>query len=77
MPSNKLNSFNKYVLSYKESLNKTHQVGFYARDAYECFLLARELISYVQDHPNSVIRIQQKFWGKFYEFKKITICNSS
>ena len=61
MPSTPIKSCNKYVLSYKDSFNNTHQVGFYARDAYNCLMLAREFNSYVHDHPGSVIRIQQKF----------------
>ena len=52
---------NKYVLSYKDSSNNTHQLGFYARDAYDCQMLASEFNSFVHDHPNSVTRIQQKF----------------
>jgi len=43
MPSTPIKSCNKYVLSYKDSSNKTHEVGFYARDAYDCLMLAREL----------------------------------
>ena len=61
MPPAPINSCNKYVLSYKDSSNHTHQVGFYARDAHDCTLLTRELNSYVHDHPGSVIRIEQKF----------------
>ena len=49
------------MLSYKDSSNKTHEVGFYALDAYDCLMLAREFNSYVHDNPGSVIRIQQKF----------------
>ena len=64
MPSTPIKSCNKYVLSYKDSLNKTHEVGFYARDAYDCLMIAREFNSFVHDHPGSVIKIQQKFWGK-------------
>ena len=63
MPSIPIKSCNKYVLSYKDSSNNTHEVGFYARDAYDCLILAREFNSYVHDNPGSVIRIQQKFWG--------------
>ena len=76
MPSIPIKSCNKYVLSYKDSSNNTHQVGFYARDAYDCLMQAREFNSYVHEHPSSVIKIQQKFWGNSYEFKKITILNS-
>jgi len=61
MPSTPIKSCNKYVLSYKDSSNNIHQVGFYARDAYDCLLLAKEFSSYVNDHPSSVIRIQKKF----------------
>ena len=61
MSSTPIKSCNKYVLSYRDSSNKTYQVGFYARDAYDCLLLAKEFNSYIYEHPNSVIRIQQKF----------------
>ena len=71
MPSTPIKSCKKYVLSYKDSLNKTYQLGFYARDAYDCLMLAREFNSYIHDHPRSVVRIQQKFWDN-YESKKIT-----
>ena len=40
MPSTPIKSCKKYVLSYKDSLNKTYQVGFYARDAYDFLMLA-------------------------------------
>ncbi len=63
MPSTPIKSCNKYVLSYKDSSNNMQQIGFYARDAYDCMLLARKFNSYVQDHPNSVFRIQQKSLG--------------
>ncbi len=61
MPSTPIKSCNKYLLSYKDSSNKTQQLGFYAKDAFDCLILAREFNSYVHDHPNSVVRIQQKF----------------
>ena len=60
MSSIPLKSCKKYLLSYKDSANKTHQLGIYARDAYDCLILAKELNSYIHDHPNSVKRIQQK-----------------
>ncbi len=63
MPSTPIQSCNKYVLSYKDASNKMHEVGFYARDAFDCLTLAKEFNSYIQDHPGSVIRIQQKFRG--------------
>ena len=61
MSSTPIKSCNKYVLSYKDLSNNTHQVGFYARDAYDCIMLAREFNSYLRDHPGYVIGIQQKF----------------
>ena len=61
MPSIPIQSCNKYLLSYKDSLNNTKQIGIYARDAYDCLMLAREFNSYVHDHPESVVRIQLKF----------------
>ena len=61
MSSKPIKFCNKYLLCYKDSSNNTHQVGFYARDAYDCLMLAREVNSYVHDHPGSVVRIQQKF----------------
>ena len=61
MPSTPIKSCNKYLLSYKDGSNKTHQLGFYARDAFDCMKLARDFNSYVHDNPSSVTRIQQKF----------------
>ena len=61
MSSKPIKSCNKYVLSYKDSSNNTHEIGIYALDAYECLMLAREFNSYLNDQPSSVIRIQQKF----------------
>ena len=63
MSSTPIQSCKKYILSYKDSTNTTHQVGLYARDAYDCLMIAKEFNSYLHDHPNAVIRIQQKFWG--------------
>ena len=63
MPSTPIKSCNKYLLSYKDSSNNTQQIGIYARDAYDCLILAREFNSYLYEHPNSVFRIQQKFWS--------------
>ena len=60
MSSNPIKSFKKYLLSYKDSSNNTHQIGIYARDAYDCMMLARVSHSYVYAHPNSITRIQQK-----------------
>jgi len=63
MPSTPIKSCNKYLLFYKVSTNKSHVFGFYARDAYDCLMLAREFNAYVHENPGSVIRFQQKFWG--------------
>jgi len=61
MSSTPIKSCNKYVLSYKDSLHNMQQIGIYAIDAYDCLMLAREFNSYLHKHPNSVVRIQQKF----------------
>ena len=61
MPSTPIKSCNKYILSYKDSTDSTHQLGIYARDAFDCLMLAKQFNAYVHDHPSSVIRIQQKF----------------
>ena len=61
MPSTPIKSCNKYVLSYKDSSNTIHQIGIYARDTYECIMFTKELNSYLNYHPNSVVKIQQKF----------------
>ena len=71
MPSTPIKFCKKYVLSYKDSLNKTYQLGFYALAGYNCLMLAQEFNSYIHDHPSSVVRIQQKFWDN-YESRKIT-----
>jgi len=60
MPSTPIQSCKKYLLSYKDSSNNTHEIGFYARDAYDCLKLAKEFNSYLYDHPGSVIKIQKK-----------------
>ena len=55
-----IKSCKKYLLSYKDSLNNLHQLGIYARDAFDCLMLAKEFNSHIHSLPNSVIRIQQK-----------------
>jgi len=60
MSSTPIKSCKKYLLSYKDLSNNEHQLGIYARDAYDCLVLAKEFNSYIHEHPNSVIRIQQK-----------------
>ena len=61
MHSTSIKTFKKYLLSYKDSSNQIQQFGIYARDAYDCLILAKEFSAYINDHPNSVTRIQQKF----------------
>ena len=61
MPSTPIKSCNKYILSYKDSSNNTHELGFYALNAYDCLMLARGFNSYVHDNPSSVVRIKQKY----------------
>ena len=61
MPLTPIKSCNKYLLSYKDSSNFTMQIGIYARDAYDCLILTRKFYSYLDEHPNSLVKIQQKF----------------
>ena len=61
MPSILIESRNKYVLSYKDSINKANQVGFYAQDADDRLFLPKECNSYILNHSGSVIRFQQNF----------------
>ena len=61
MSSTLIESSKKYLLSYKDSSNKTHKLAIYAHDAFDCLMLAKEFNSYVHNHPHSVVRIQQKF----------------
>ena len=61
MSSTPINCCKKYLLSYKDASNNTHQLGIYALDAYDCLMLAKQFNSFINDNPNSVTRIQQKF----------------
>ena len=61
MTSTPIKSCKKYLLSYKDFSNNTQQIGIYAKDAYDCLMLARQFNSFINDNPNSVVRIQQKF----------------
>ena len=61
MSSTPINSCKKYILSYKDSTNNIHQIGFYALDAYDCLMLAKDSNTYIRDYPNSVVRIQKKY----------------
>ena len=61
MSSTPIVSCKKYLLSYKDSSNETHQLGIYARDAYDCLVIARGFNSYVYNHLHSVVRISQNF----------------
>ena len=61
MSSTPVKSFKKYLLSYKDASNNKHQLGIYALDAYDCLMLAKQFNSFLNDHPNSVTRIQQIF----------------
>ena len=49
-----IKSCKKYLLSYKDTSNKLHQLGIYALDAYDCLMLAEQFNSFINDHPNSV-----------------------
>ena len=65
MPSTSIKSCKKYLLSYKDSSNNMHQLGFYALEAYDCLILAREFNSYLNDHPRFVVSIKIKFQGNY------------
>ena len=60
MSTTSIKTCKKYLLSYKDASNNTHQLGIYAFDAYDCFLLAKKFNTFISDHPSSVTRIQQK-----------------
>jgi hypothetical protein len=61
MNSTPIKSCNKYILNYKDSSNNKHQIGIYVRYAYDCLTITREFNSYLLDHPNTEVRILQKF----------------
>ena len=65
MSSTSIKSCKKYLLSYKDSSNNMHQLGFYALEAYDCLILAREFNSYFNDHPRFVVSIKIKFQGNY------------
>ena len=50
----------KYLLSYKDTSNNINHLGIYALDAYDGLMLAKQFNSFINNHPNSVTRIQQK-----------------
>ena len=57
MSSTPISSCNRYSVSYKDLANKRHELGFYAKDAFEARLLAFEFNKFVREHPNSIDRI--------------------
>ena len=61
MSSTPFKSCKKYLLTYVDSSEKSYEIGFYAKDAYDCLMLAKDFNKYIRNHPNSVKRIQQKF----------------
>ena len=63
MLSTLIKFFNKYVLSFEYSLNNAYYIGFFARDSFDGLMLSREFNFYVNKHPGSIIRNQNKFWG--------------
>ena len=54
MSSTHIKNCKKYLLSYKDTSNNTHQLGIYAQDSYACLMLAKQFNSFINDHPNSV-----------------------
>ena len=75
MPSILIESCNKYVLSYKDSINKANQVGFYAQDADDRLFLPKECNSYILNHSGSELDFN-KILGFYHVFKKFSIRNS-
>ena len=66
---NTIKSCKKYLLSYKDSSNNTHQLGFYARDTYDCLMLARDLKN-LNDNPSSVLIAKKSFEITNHDSKK-------
>ena len=57
MSSRPISSCNRYAVSYRDLSNNRHELGFYARDAFEARQLAIEFNKFVREHPNSIDRI--------------------
>ena len=58
-----IKSCKKYRVSYKDSSNNLHQLGIFSRDSYNYLMLAKAFYRHINDHPNSVTRIQPKVRG--------------
>ncbi len=57
MSSRPISSCKRYSVSYRDLSNKTHELGFYAIDAYDARLLAIEFNKFIREHPNCIDRI--------------------
>ena len=57
MSTKPISSCRRYTVSYRDSANKKHELGFYAVDAFEARLLAMEFNEFVREHPSSIDRI--------------------
>ena len=60
MSSRPISSCNRYLVSYKDFANRRHELGFYARDAFEAKMLAIEFDHFVREHPNCIDKISLK-----------------
>lgn len=60
MSSRPITSCNRYSVSYRDLANNRHELGFYAKDAFEARLMAFEFNKFVREHPNSIDRISLK-----------------
>ena len=60
MSSRPITSCNRYAVSYRDSSNTRHELGFYAINAFEARQLAIEFNKFVREHPNSIERISLK-----------------
>ena len=65
MTFTQIKSCNKYLLSYKDLSNNTHQIDFYAQGAIKCLVFSKEFKSYLKDKISSLVKIQQKFRGNY------------
>ena len=50
-----------YTVHYRDLENIVLENCFYAADAYEARKLAMQFNSYINEHPNTIIRIRGEF----------------
>jgi len=57
MSSKPITSCKRYAVSYRNSANKSHELGFYSIDAFEARQLSIVFNKFFREHPNSIDRI--------------------